>query len=211
MRQARYIVNLIEGFKLGSLGVSRKPKVTSDDDQGTNVPLPDEVSAKISANVKEVLKERMQDELSKGPNFEGIIELIKLGADPDTFSKTGWPALLYAANMGNVFAVSQLIKFKAYMDIQDRDGWTALMWAVVQDHLDVVNMLLSNRVLMNTQNKIGETALMMASEGNHTTIVNALLDRGADATIKNHKGQTAFQLAKDSKMRRTFRLRGIKS
>jgi ankyrin repeat protein len=197
MRRAKHIVNLIEGFKLGSLGVSRKPKVTLGNEQ----PEPEK-------DLNQKLKEKLSE---PDVDFEAVLELIEQGADPDTRSEFGWPAIVYAAYKNRIMEISRLLKNNADIDIQGPNGVTAIMAAVDQNHLSAVVALARYHANLNIQDSAGITALMRASEYSSEEIVHALLEKGADATLKDHKDRTAFRIAKNDSVRGVFRLHGINS
>mmetsp|Transcript_55122 Transcript_55122/g.118319 ORF Transcript_55122/g.118319 Transcript_55122/m.118319 type:complete len:205 (-) Transcript_55122:110-724(-) len=73
-----------------------------------------------------------------------VIELLKLGADPDCQEPvSGWTPLMYAATNGDQVSVRALLAHKASVNhFAAAHDWNALCAAIMVDHDEIISMLL---------------------------------------------------------------------
>lgn len=99
-------------------------------------------------------------------NTGWVIELLKLGANPDARDNQGRTALLEAAFGGHKDTVEALLEGGADPDATDADGWTPLMEAASKGRLEIVKRLLAADADLNARNRDGRTALAMTARAN---------------------------------------------
>jgi len=132
-------------------------------------------------------------------NFDKMIqELIDKGANVNAKDKSGFTALMLAAQKGKFEIFKELYRLGATVDAKSKDGITALMVASTKGNEDIVEYLCDNErdPDVNAKSKDGYTALMFACEKGNLKIVRELLTSGADPRLKNKKGISAYFLAK---------------
>ncbi len=89
------------------------------------------------------------------------------------------PALVTAAETGNLTQVERLLAVSHQADVQDSCRWTPLMKAALNGHIAVVERLLAEGADVNLTDKGGYTALLLAASNNHADIIELLLQHGA--------------------------------
>lgn len=105
--------------------------------------------------------------------------LIQLGAQMEQKDKNHRTALMIAASLGRLEALSILIKYNAQLNSYDKFGWTALMLAVYYNQKDVVKMLLSSGADVNLNTKKGLSALKVAVDNERAALIPILKEYGA--------------------------------
>ena len=100
---------------------------------------------------------------------EVMIDNIKKGAYLNIQSHSGWTPLIYAAEKGNVTAVTELMSLNANANHAESDGWTALHFASLNGHEGVVNALLTGAKFIDADayTEDGRTPKMMAEVVRH--------------------------------------------
>lgn len=108
-------------------------------------------------------------------------------------SKDSVPALVTAAETGDLTQVEQLLAESSQTDVVDSCQWTPLMKAALNGHIAVVERLLAEGADVNLTDKGGYTALHLAASNNHADIVEMLLQRGAEVDAREQTmGWTAL-------------------
>ena len=128
---------------------------------------------------------------------KGQMDVVKFLEEADIYIKGGLDriALVFAAQQGNVGAVSALLEAGADIDAKDKNGMTALMYAAQQGNVGAVSALLEAGADVDARNKAGMTALMYAAQRGNVGAVSALLEAGADMDAQDKWGHTALMYA----------------
>lgn len=95
------------------------------------------------------------------------------GGDPN-LSRHGMPALVYAAQCGELRLLELLLDAGADLEIKTWSGWTALHKAANNGHLDVVQALLCRGADAAARTDEGETALDLAELAGEAAVAQAL-------------------------------------
>jgi hypothetical protein len=103
--------------------------------------------------------------------------LIRMGADINAKSESGWTPLMWAAFNGHTETATALLAAHG-IRANEKDKWgaTALMWAAREGRFDIVNALLAILSIedVNAKTKMGESALWWAQQRNHTEVAHAI-------------------------------------
>jgi ankyrin repeat protein len=109
------------------------------------------------------------------------------------------PALLKAAEHGDLKKIRELLAQGKNVNSRNRDGSTALAEAVLARQAAAVRVLLDQGADLNATDKEGITPLMWAANRGFYHLVKLLLEQGADPNRrdsgKHHGGQTALMYA----------------
>jgi type II secretory pathway predicted ATPase ExeA len=105
------------------------------------------------------------------------------------------PALLIAAEVGNLTVAQALLAAGASPDAPDAKGMTPLMLAVVHDHGAVAELLLARSADVNASGDGGVTALMLAANNGRAAFLQRLISRGANVNAQTRDGWTALTYA----------------
>jgi ankyrin repeat protein len=147
---------------------------------GANDNLHDAASAGDAARVAALLdagadvNERKMDE--EGEDVEAMIDVFQIVPARD-----GFPALVLAAQQGNIEVVRLLLNQGADVNATTYNGWTALKAAAASGHTEILRLLLANGAMVSTAGGHNSTtALARAVMNNDTEAVLALLGAGAD-------------------------------
>jgi len=90
------------------------------------------------------------------------------------------PALLAAAEQGDLDRLDTLISNGPKVDVRDSCQWTPLMKAALNGHLEAARRLLEAGARTELGDKGSYSALMLAASNNHADVVRLLLRYGAD-------------------------------
>ncbi|KAJ8109258.1 hypothetical protein ONZ43_g6183 [Nemania bipapillata] len=118
------------------------------------------------------------------------------GADVNPKHDTETPALVKAAESGNVAVVSHLLSHNANPNARNRLGQTALFVASIKGHNSVIEALVGGRADINAQDKEGRSPLLyIASEKKSKTkwtagTLRLLRQHGADLEVHDQIGRT---------------------
>ena len=105
------------------------------------------------------------------------------------------PALVDAAQNGDLAAVRSLLKGGADPNATAPDGSTAVHWAVHRDHLAMLNALLDAGAKPGGVTRYRVAPLTLAAQNGNAAIVERLLNAGASPDTVSEEGQTALMTA----------------
>mmetsp|Transcript_12255 Transcript_12255/g.17096 ORF Transcript_12255/g.17096 Transcript_12255/m.17096 type:complete len:903 (+) Transcript_12255:62-2770(+) len=109
----------------------------------------------------------------------------------DSFSETGFSALIIAAAKGHKEAVTYLLEAGAAVEATSGNGVTALMYAAASGMNDVINILIEKGgAAVNTEHSNGGTALLEAASGGNTDSMKLLIEKGAKFDFIDNDGVT---------------------
>ncbi|MGH6893261.1 MAG: ankyrin repeat domain-containing protein, partial [Dongiaceae bacterium] len=127
-----------------------------------------------------------------------VVALIRAGSIPGGFDTAGpmrQPAIITAAEDGDLEIVQALLDAGARADVPGEKRTTALIEAVRYGRRPIVELLLRSGANPNAANEEGWTPLMRAAERGDLEVVRLLLNAGADPKAKMRGGKTARHFA----------------
>lgn len=128
--------------------------------------------------------------------FPFFLSLLLLACGSNAEQNTGkdaTPALVTAAETGDLARVERLLAESHRTDVVDSCQWTPLMKAALNGHIVVAERLLAEGADVNLSDKGGYSALHLAASNNHVAIVELLLQRGAQIDVREQTmGWTAL-------------------
>lgn len=152
------------------------------------------------------------------PDIE-IIEAAKNGGIADARSaflngqsinsrdRDGKPALVVAAEHGNVAVMRFLLEESANPDLRDkRTTRTALLMASELGNVAIVRLLIDAKADLSKTDRQGETALMKAARAGSLDAVRLLIEAGADVNATDYAGHTALWHALDGRQQRAAQM-----
>jgi ankyrin repeat protein len=125
------------------------------------------------------------------PNVEPIVELlIRAGADINAQTVTGWTALHYAADDGNVQTVRCLLRHGANVSIRIIDGDLPIHVACRRGHREVVKLLVdySGGCNLDALDMDHCSPLFIAVHFKHTALALELIQMDANVNCSNKVG-----------------------
>ena len=130
-----------------------------------------------------------------------IAKTLGHGCVAVVLSLAGWvavqaaPALVDAAEKGDLKAVKSLLREGADINAAQPDGMTALHWAVQRNDLDMTNALLAAHADYHITNRTGVRALYLAAMNGNAASIARLLDAGEDANaVLTGEGEAVLML-----------------
>ena len=98
---------------------------------------------------------------------------------------------MYAAELGNLYAVEALIKFKCNIHMKDKFESNALHYSCYAKKLTpVVEKLLENGLSPNEPNTQGDTAMHIAAKEDKTDLIDVLIKHKGELNKQNGAGLT---------------------
>jgi ankyrin repeat protein len=136
--------------------------------------------------------------------------LLKLGADPNRPSSSGYPPIYGAASPDHIEMLTLLIDAGADVNRMHSKDASALAYACLNGFGPIVKTLLAAGANINQPGKLlgmqggadQMTPLMVAAMWGHAQVVKLLLAADADITAKDSKGHTALDWAQAKKSKK---------
>ena len=123
-----------------------------------------------------------------------------IGESVNSRTPRGAPALLIAAQSGNIAVLRFLLEKDANPDLFEKStGKTALIAAAQAGDDSMVRMLLEHKANPNHPDRQGETALIKAARVGAVDVVQSLLGSGLDVNATDYAGHTALWHAMDTR------------
>ncbi|MBK1701354.1 ankyrin repeat domain-containing protein [Thiococcus pfennigii] len=122
----------------------------------------------------------------------GVALLVGCGdrSPTDDSAQGDAPALIQAAEHGDISALNALLTDRGEPDVRDACQWTPLMKAALNGHLAVVERLVAAGATLDAEDSGGYTALMLAASNDHAAVVDYLATRGA--RLDHQEGTQGF-------------------
>jgi ankyrin repeat protein len=106
------------------------------------------------------------------------------------------PALVDAAQGGDIKTVRALLRQTVDVNAAHPDGMTALHWAVQRGDVDMMSALITAGADVKAANRTGATPLYLAAVNADAAVIGRLLDAGEDANaVLTGEGETVLMLA----------------
>jgi len=122
-----------------------------------------------------------------------VRSLMLKGVDTNSPDRQLGPALIYAASLRSLKALSALLESPLTdVNIRNRAGETALMWACLQGELDLAKRLIARGAQVN---QAGWTPLHYAAIAGHLSVVQYLLERNAYIDAPSPNQSTPLMVA----------------
>lgn len=102
------------------------------------------------------------------------------------------PALIIAAERGDVATLKRLLDAGSPVNARDGRGRNAVLAATEGGHVEAARLLISRGADVNAQDAIRNSAFLLAGARGHTEIVRLALKAGADLKLTNRYGGTAL-------------------
>lgn len=131
--------------------------------------------------------------------FEGVKNLLELGADPNLFENDGNTALLLVAGKKDEKNISSIIrilkKAGANIDAQNADGTSAIMLLARYGYLQSAADLIELGADIKLRDKAGNSAITCAAHSGRIDLADLLIRRNADIDSKNDDGFAPIAIA----------------
>ncbi|KAJ3501162.1 hypothetical protein NMY22_g19019 [Coprinellus aureogranulatus] len=144
------------------------------------------------------LKKREWKEALHLRNVHKILELVKLGADPNVRTEDGWTALEAATLKNDWDAFHILVNASpnpADVNTPFHDGRTALETVSASQNSEGIRALIKASADLNVVFQNGQTALEVAALNENWDIMGDLIRANADVHRVNGDGRTVFEMA----------------
>jgi uncharacterized protein len=126
-------------------------------------------------------------------DVQGVVALIRAGADVNAADTRGRTAVTIAAFSRRAEVVRELVDAGADVDRQDEEGSNALLSTGVTGDVEVLREVLRGRPDLTLRNRYGGIALIPACERGHVALVRELLETTEiDVNHVNDLGWTAL-------------------
>lgn len=123
-----------------------------------------------------------------------------IGESVNSRTPRGVPAVLVAAQAGNIAVLRFLLEKDANPDLFDKStGKTALIAAAELGDTGMIHQLLEHKADPEHQDRQGETALIKAVRAGAMDAVTLLLGSGLDVNATDYAGHTALWHAQDTR------------
>ena len=136
--------------------------------------------------------------LAESGDYDGVLELLESGADPDqTYQKgDGNPPFLCAAINGDIEMAKLLLDYGADVDSADSSGKTALFFAASDStSTKMLEFLIENGADVTHTSNNGVTAAHIAAGISNSEAVKILVENGADAAAVTVAGNSVLYYA----------------
>lgn len=129
---------------------------------------------------------------------EVLDSCLQAGANPNARDMEGTPALIFAANSGNPYAVEQLLKKGAEVNAARWSyyGSTALMESSVNNDTTIAQILLKSGADVHQKDSLGDSAMNWAAYYGHRAFIELLLEKGASWDVRSQHGNALDIAAK---------------
>lgn len=129
------------------------------------------------------------------------------GANVNSRNGDGLPAMIIAAEQGNVSLMKFLFELGVNLDgrAEGRRDTSLMRRAEIGD-MESVRFLVTSGADVNLKDRGGETALMKAVRARKRRIVEFLIASGADISDTDYTGRTALNYAEEARARSIMRL-----
>ncbi|CAH1782951.1 unnamed protein product [Owenia fusiformis] len=133
-------------------------------------------------------------------NIDVINQYLNDGIAVDTVMRTGWTALMYAANSANTPTV-QLLLDKGADPNFNCDQYTVLIAACSStsefedELLSTINLLIKNGANCNAYDRHHMSSLMYAAKAGRALVIQKLLEQNVDINKQDSRGWTALSHA----------------
>lgn len=124
-----------------------------------------------------------------------VFFLLKRGADPNTRSEEGVPALMYAIDSSRILTLKLLLLNGAHPDSSSSDHTTPLMLAVFNHQFEAAHLLLEKGADPDLKDDYKAGALHYAAALNDYRIADLLLFYDADRNIRDKDGNDPLMTA----------------
>ncbi len=129
-------------------------------------------------------------------HHEGVVLLLKNGADADVVNKNGTTALMRASQEGHMDIAHALISGGAHVRRSNKEGMTALMLASQRGHKNMITLLAKAGAELDSCTSLGSSALMLAAKRGETGCITELVRLGAEIHVLDDSSRTAWDHAK---------------
>jgi len=130
-------------------------------------------------------------------DYDRVVELLALGANPNTPDSHGDTPLFLAAGYGEAKILTKLIEKNGDADALNDNKANALMRAAYHDHAECCEILLKHmkKLTIDHQDHSYSTAVMWAVISGRTNALEVLLQHAPDLNLKDGQNRTAFGVA----------------
>ena len=147
--------------------------------------------------------------LSKKGDKESFLEtlekILSIKGDINYQNETGYSAIHYACEEGNLKIVEILIKANCDVNIKTNDKKTPLHLAAANGYFDISKLLIENGAIINIGDSEKNTPLHLCCQKGHAELTKFLLDKVAQADTKNIYGKTPLSLATKTEIKELLR------
>lgn len=125
-------------------------------------------------------------------NLKDIQSFLKKGIDPNSRTKGGATALMFAAHGGHQQVIDYLLDHGANPNLKDDNGYIPLMIAGKAGHLEIARRLIIAKSDVHARAEHALTPLILACQDGRIEIVKLLLGNGANPNDTTEKGASAL-------------------
>jgi hypothetical protein len=115
--------------------------------------------------------------------------------------ESGWTALHYACDEGNLKIVEILIKMNIDINVKTVNKKTPLHLACEKGYFDISRVLIENGAILTVLDDEKNNCIHLTSQRGHYELLKYLLEKLPQADLKNIYGKTPFDLAKNDKVK----------
>lgn len=145
------------------------------------------------------MKYRKLLSLAKKGDRESFIDLLEKilqnNGNIDYQDESGWAALHYACDEGNLKIVEILLKANSDVNSKSQNKRTPLHITASHGYFDLSKLLVENGAIINTNDNEKNTPLHLCAMSGHVELLKYFLDKYPQANSKNIYGKTPIALA----------------